>query len=341
MSTDTSTTRVSIPAPGTEAAEARNEYLARNSQRLEGPATQAPEPRVNDGAMRYNGDGSVSDIGVRSFNMADATNGETGVLATARAPGSAMPRPVSELQPTDLVTVGGMTTTVANAERIGVLRKNEAGRYVEANAPFSAADGDREENNTETLEEATEENAEDAPQVLPVEGAEDTLREIVEHTNAGERFNGLDQLLKQGEVSEATLNAAASQMQVEPQVLREKVETVTAAFERQAEAAVAKVADVDWNDFKAWANKQALVRLQGAARAHVLERSTKGYEALARDYVADLALHNQEHILNAKLEGGLRVERVGQDIVVFIPGHGSMTYSSAIRAGLISYKVAR
>ena len=59
---------------------------------------------------------------VASFNMAHASNGADGILGTATRGGT--PKPVSELHPTDKVTINGMETTVQVAERLDLITRD-------------------------------------------------------------------------------------------------------------------------------------------------------------------------------------------------------------------------
>ena len=57
-----------------------------------------------------------------SFNVAHASNGADCILGTATRGGT--PKPVSELHPTDKVTINGMETTVQVAERLDLITRD-------------------------------------------------------------------------------------------------------------------------------------------------------------------------------------------------------------------------
>ena len=75
--------------------------------------------------------------------------------------------------------------------------------------------------------------------------------------------------------------------------------------------------------------------LQKAMTAHAMERSTKGYTPLYQAYVETLADHSADDVLNASFGSGIKAQLVDRQVVLEIPGHGRMTYRSAIKAGLI------
>ena len=98
--------------------------------------TQAGSIRVNEGgtyAINMHSDGRVTTArgGVSTAQVArPASEDESaGLLATLR---SAQNAPISRAPlPSDLVSIGGIQTTVANATQLGLLRRDAAGNYYE------------------------------------------------------------------------------------------------------------------------------------------------------------------------------------------------------------------
>jgi len=95
--------------------------------------------RHNPSARHTSANGEITDLGSTGFNTAEFIGGETeGVIATAVTPWGA---PALEHNAKTLATVGGVQTTLENAQQMGYVTKNAMGQYVdtaqgEASAPL-------------------------------------------------------------------------------------------------------------------------------------------------------------------------------------------------------------
>ena len=261
------------------------------------------------------------------FNTADmAPAGATGILATARTPlGSP---PVNGIQPTDIITVNGMELTVAIAEHMGILQRDVSGRYAEATGGVDRAreGADAENRGTETV---------DTAEAFSDPKAEQALSEVCSGVSAGLQVSALQEIIASGQATPQTINRAASEAGVEPSEMDARVSGVMKHFETQAMQAVKGYGSEDPAAFFEWAREHQHRGLKTAMQAHGMERSTRGYEPMYREYVASMAEHDPASVPNAKFGGGITAQDVGDKVLLNIPGKGQMTYRTALKAGLI------
>jgi hypothetical protein len=90
------------------------------------------EPRVvaQPGAVAVSADGTTTSKSVQGLNTADFSNGQSGILGTARTV-TGSPRTSNAVHATDIVTVKGMEMSVATAEQLGILSRDALGNYQE------------------------------------------------------------------------------------------------------------------------------------------------------------------------------------------------------------------
>jgi hypothetical protein len=292
--------------------------------------------RVHVGA----GGMDVQSADTSRVQMAHVSNGEAGVLGTASRDGAA--RSAAELKPTDQVTVAGMRTTVANAERLGFLRRDPAtGIYTnatEAAVKEASGEAEAERQTTEAAKAAEEaQNAAEAAR-LPGEGAEEAAQFIADKVDAGTMTRAvLDMLRTDGNVDTSTLNAAASQAGVEPSAMGATLSKAMEGYTSQAEAFAAS-RGVDLQAFGAWATKQHGNELRQAMIGHVQNRDVSAYAPLMDRYVADLDVIDPNAILSAAFpDPGVTARRdeFTKRVVLNIPGMGEIGWTAAVRAGLV------
>lgn len=302
-------------------------------------ATAVPEAPTKASAEWVGGTYSWSpDLGSTSpsrasVNMAEVGNGASGILGTATSPSGA-PRLVGDLKPTDLVDVGGMRTTVQNAERMGLIHRDPgSGIYSEAGAKDTKAPPVAERA-SETRN--TQEINPDVDQRLSTPGAEETISELVKATSAGAQVRALGQIINGGEVERNTLTALASEAGIHPDELSGKLTSVMTAFRNQADEVAKSVGVADVEDLWDWARTTKGADLRKAMSDQAMQRNTSGYRALAQQYVENMDRRNPEAILGAQLGNGISVKKAADGrIVVAIAGRGEVSWSTAVRSGLV------
>lgn len=279
--------------------------------------------RVVGGAVSVQADGTVNQTGTHSVNTADLGNCLEGALGTARTK-TGSPR-MGELQPTDVVTIGGMEMSVQVAERLGMLTRDKAGALSE---------------NPEAAAEPPQETSEDPAVALPNQAAEQELASMCQTVDAGTQVHALGQLIQHGELDPTTLGRVASGMGVDLDVASGRLETVIEGFREQASQTVKALGSDDPSFFFEWAQKARPNQLQDAMRSHAMERSVDGYRSLYRAYVEDLGDSDPDFVLNADHGDGMTAQKVGNKVVLNVPGHGQIEYRTAVRMGIINMRGA-
>jgi hypothetical protein len=284
------------------------------------PTTIVGQP----GAVSVNGDGTVTTRGPQQFNTSEFTRGGTGILSTARTKtGSPC---MGDVQATDIVEVRGTTCRVDIAEQLGFLKRDASGRYVEAEGGADA---------TQTEKKQDDEAPADSGEALSDTKAETELTTLCSSVFAGTQINALQQIINRGAADAATITHAASEARMEPSQMNAHVQNVMDAFRAQAVTTVQGHGGADAETFFDWARENKPREMKAAMQAHGMERSTKGYEPIFREYVASIADDDPEAVLSAKFGGGIKAQRIGKDVVLTIPGRGQMTYRTALKEGLI------
>jgi hypothetical protein len=259
------------------------------------------EPSVSirtGGIVSYSG-GEASTVNAYS-SLNTANDDPSGGLQARSATGS--PR-YGALQSTDIISVAGTETTVSNAEALGLIERDVHGRY------HLVPDG------------ASRALANEPQEETPVDDAQALSNPAVEADLA--------------EILPGTLNRAASESGIEPNVLGERINTVVENFTHQAESMLKGLGADDPSAFWDWAQENHKAELQRAMSDHAMLRTTSGYTPLYQSYVETLADHSPEDVLNASFGSGIKAQMIDRQVVLDIPGHGRMTYRSAIKAGLI------
>ena len=126
--------------------------------------------------------GTVTERGTVQVQMGTLSNGEVGPLLSSLNRGGT-PKTASEARDDDLVDIGGHSTTVANAVRLGFLTRDKATGSLLDNTPALAA----AEAEKGAAEKAAAEAMENDPHYgKPLAGgATEALRELVSTTTAG------------------------------------------------------------------------------------------------------------------------------------------------------------
>jgi hypothetical protein len=276
------------------------------------------------GVVSYSGGEATTVDAYQSFNASDLTS--SGPLDVRTPWGS--PRQ-GALQPNDIVRLPSGETTVQVAESLGLIEKDIHGRYV------IVPDGEARALASEQPQEAPQDDA----QALPDTAAEANLADLAAIISPSTQVSVLQQLVgNDGNIHPNTLARAAGESGLEPGVLNDRISTVVQGFQHQAETVLKGLGADDPSTFWEWAQENHAADLKKAMTDHAMERTTRGYQPLFERYVESLAEHSPHDILNASFGSGIKAQMVDRQVVLEIPGHGRMTYRSAVKAGLITVK---
>lgn len=294
----------------------------------------APKVTYNDqpGAVSVNADGTTSVSRPQSYNTADAAPAvASGILATAKtAMGSPCMGPITAK---DIVTIHDMEVSVGTAEMMGMVHKDVMGRYVETTGGVEQAKAGADAENKR-------QESEDHGEAFADPQAETALTELCNGVSSGLQVAALQGIVADGAVDTTTLNRAASEAGIEPAEMQQRLNGVMEHFEAQAVKAVVGYGSDDPRGFFEWAQQSRPNDLKAAMNAHGMERSTKGYEPIYREYIASMADHDPESVMKAEFGGGITATKVKGQVVLNIPGKPPMSYRTAVKQGFIKVRGA-
>lgn len=277
----------------------------------------------NPGPISVNADGSTTNHGHQRLNTASFTSPvKDGILSTART--STGGPIMGDIKPADIITVNGVQMQASIAEQLGMISRDQSGRYAELSGGVEEA--------SRAPERTT---MEDGAVAFASPEAEQHLAELCSLTQPSSQVAVMQELITDGAISETTLNRAASEASKEPGEMSQRVQAVVAAFTAQANASVAAHGIENANDLWDWARQNRPNDLKHAMNQHGLTRDPKVYSGLAQEYVASLADHSPDDVLNAQFGGGMSAKKVNGQVVINIPGRGQIPYRAALKAGLI------
>ena len=273
------------------------------------------------------------------INTWDNANGEQGLLATARRNGT--PRPATELRDTDMIEIDGVETTVAVARRLGFIKADSRTGILENVSPeaLKEATGEAEQERAAQAAERAAQEARAAQEgsKLADPAAEAAAQTLASTVSENTVTRALMEIAENGEVSErAILRAASEAGVVDPAEMQATVSTAMAGFVDQAESFLTD-RGVDPQAFQAWARTEHSTAFKAAMMDHVRGRNVAAYGALADKYMANLDRIDPHAILNATFGNGItaRLDPGSRNVILDIPGHGSMAWGAALRAGII------
>lgn len=290
---------------------------------------------VTGGALEFTPGKGVTSRGYASHSTYDdlVQSNDHDVLSTAR---STYGTPINgrPLEPTDRVIISGMETTVAMAETMGYLRRNEFGQIVNGMSPAEEK-AKQLEASTKAAEVAQRE-ADSKLEGFGDAGAEKALTTLVQATSPSTQISAMADYITHGSPRPETVEAFATQLGLPAEAAKAKLEAAHNAFIAQGTAAVASIGVPDPEAWYAWAEKTHPGELKLAMEQHVRERTTAGYRKLAQSYMERLDTIDPEAILTAELGPGVRVRQDAQGrIVVTVPDGRSMSWAGAVKTGAI------
>ncbi|HLI12827.1 MAG TPA: hypothetical protein VKY65_14640 [Alphaproteobacteria bacterium] len=285
-----------------------------------------------------NGEVSVASSNMSSLNTSGAApKAESGsVISTARS-SSGAPLTGRQIGDNALINLGGMEVSIAAAARAGLIRQNENGLWEDVSGPFDdAAPSERQQHQQPAQEhgraaQETEQSANDASTVETLDPAsEQIMGEFVNGVGGMDVVAGAHEIVETGEASPEVLSRVASRMGVAPEQVAAKVETVKAAFEKQAREAVGANSEAVFD----WARRHSPQELRDAMYRQVNEGSTKGYRALAQRYFLTLDQHAPDIILNSPGVAHAQPQREKDGSITILVNGRRMPWRAAVRAGM-------
>ncbi|ANY77002.1 hypothetical protein BB934_01195 [Microvirga ossetica] len=278
------------------------------------------------GTVSYSGGEATNLSAYNSLNLADTD--PSGGLQARTATGS--PR-YGTLQPTDIIQIAGTETTVANAEALGLVERDQHGRYI------ATPDGPSRALANEPQEEAPQEDQGEALSDATVEA---DLAALVQASTASTQFAILGQLVSDGEVNPNTMSRVSSELGIHPQEAEARLGKVIEGFKAQAVSTFHQAGIEDPEGFISWAQHNRPDDFKAAMHSHGVERTTKAYQPLVSEYLATIADRDPEAVLEAQLGSGITATKQGNTVILTIPGVGQVDFKTAVRERLITVRGA-
>lgn len=276
--------------------------------------------------VSINADGETAErAGALRMNSNELFNTDgQGILSTAR---NDFGRPVSgaELGPKTIVSVTKengetMTMTLAGAEHAGLVKRGPDGSYTETSAEERQDGAQTEETNEAEAFSRPEAEAElvSLANALPAE---------IHHEVIAAYVGGRD-------LDVARIHDIGASVGQTPEEFQQRLNSVVASFQGQADAAVKALGiedGADLQDFYEWARTNQKGALADAMRQHCYARSTRGYVELANKW-----LNSTPPSEEALKKAGYKLGKTGDGKTTTIVINGrEMSLEVAARRGLI------
>ena len=302
------------------------------------PDGTPPQPRgvSNPGTQRSTPDGQGQQIDFMRSTV-DPSQGipAGGPITGVRDADYGSPKLLSEATMEDIVNVAGIgEMTLRSALHAGFVKDgdySDSPRQAPGEGAAARVSGDDQEpQEQEVHPDLAVERMDDA--------AETALSELLDGTDRLTAVAAAQELASGAEdFSDAHVESMASQLGVEPDVVREKAARVRAGFTKQAEATVAKELGpiFDAEDFWGWAWQNQPNAMREAVMAQVNQGTTSEYRKIASAYLDNLDRHDPHAILNADFGPGVTAKRMGDDVVIIANGTPMGRFADLLRAGMI------
>jgi hypothetical protein len=255
----------------------------------------------------------------------------------------------SKAKDSDLVSVGGLTTSVKAAINAGLLDANFRAVAGAATGEGNSMVGETGQQAIANEQALQQEQAKATPSVpsyaelqadpslglhhdvaVPLDSASETLMtKVVQSVDHGAYASAVGAHLAGRDVPPDTVQRIANSLGMSPGEAKQAMAQMQQAMETQAVNAAG-------HEVLEWARSAQPEKLQAAAQQQALQGSLRGYGDLQKAYIGQLDRLNPAAIINSPdgRKMGARVEQNGE-VSLDIPGVGRTTWGAALRGGLI------
>ncbi|MFO0407893.1 MAG: hypothetical protein ACK50Q_16095, partial [Labrys sp. (in: a-proteobacteria)] len=296
----------------------------------------------------------------QSVNTADFSNGQTGILATARSSLEGNRLQPHQLKGTDYVSIGSMNeVTVDMAVQLGFLvpdpvnggYREPGGGQSQAHQPLGAqarqpsnGQPSREALNTNihqdgfnTSTEAPSNN--DAGEMLALsEPAEKALLSVTQIVPREMQHSAAVSFADTGTISSSEITQLAEAAGLDADTTAIMIGGIHKEFHDQAVKVTGSLGVDSYEDFAEWAEQNYREEFADAVLKHITTRAPKAaYADLASRYVESLDSRDPEAILTAEVAPGIRTyfDDASKQVMVQLPGGVTTSYRAAVQRGLI------
>lgn len=229
-------------------------------------------------------------------------------------------------------SIPGDGVRLRDALAAGFVHKNEDGSYSAGPGTFGEKPDDKKADDDKADKGDTGDGEAMSSEI------EGTLNTLIEGSSSDDQLAAVHQVAEGGEVSPELIASVAQEMGIKPEDLQGQVGSVIDGFETQARDAMTKATGIDSQRILEWVWEHKMPELNKAMIEQGTQRSTAGYAALAREYLADLDTIDPDSILSANFSDDITARRDERGNVVITVNGQEHPWKSAVRAGLLSIK---
>lgn len=298
--------------------------------------TRQPQFEVGKGGIEVTGSGPIQRSAPAAHTSGQEAPADGSIMATVK---SASGGTIIDRSPrgTDIVSIGGMTTTISAAVAAGLLVRNHDGSYADKAAPAALTDQTAEAK-AKAPQTKIEEKAEPKGDEFGLpEGAQAALGKLVNNVMPGDTIKAMDSILVNGGVDENTIARMASQAGVEMAEMAEIVNTAHQGF-YDVGTRIVEEGGIDMDAFGQFiaADRQRSNKLTEAARAMVMSNDTKGLRALTDSFYEQADRFMPEETRAALTEAGFSWRDTPEGLKVLVNGT-PVSFNVAVKQQIVRF----
>jgi hypothetical protein len=248
-------------------------------------APREPQYVVGNGGLEIIGNGEVTRNSPVSYTQGQDDTFDGTIMSTVKAAHGGQ---IIDRSPNgnDIVSIGGMTTSINAAVAAGLLVRNQDGTFSDKAAPVTLND---------PTDKVAKQPEEEAPKAEPEgvsfgEEGDTAMHELMSGQNPSDLFKTVDSILQYGEMNQQTIERMASMAQIEPHEMEAKVATVWAGAAEAAADVLYEGGAGNEEAFEAFiaAKPQRQQEMIEAARNFFVHHKTEGLETMAEAYLTQM-----------------------------------------------------
>jgi hypothetical protein len=297
--------------------------------------SREPQAVVGKGGIEINGSGPVHRHAPAAYVSGQEAPADETIMGTVKAShgGQLIDRVPNGR---DLVSIGGMQTTIDAAVASGFLVRNQDGSFSDKAAPVKLRNPVAEAEATKPAEkEDTKKGIENALNLSSE--TTDALTKIATTAMQGDTIKAMDSIILNGDVDKNTLSRIASQMSIEPEDAQALLAQAAHGFYEAAEDLLG-AGGIDSEAFSAFANSDPAnaAKLAEASRALVMTNDTAGLKEMATSFYESADKFMPEETRQALTDAGFDY-RDGPDGLKVMVNGVPVSFNVAVKQQIIKF----
>lgn len=295
-----------------------------------------PHAVVGTGGLEINGTGPVQHHSPVTHTMGQDAAQPSSIMDTVKADHGGQ---IIERSPhgNDVVSIGGMTTTINAAVAAGFLIRNQDGSFSDKAMPEALRNPAAEARAKAPSQETPKPASNGTSELSLSTETTDALTKIATTAMPGDITKAVNGILMHGEVDANTLTRMAGQMGVEPTEVNALWEAAHGGF-YDAGANILGEGGIDDEAFGQWANSHPATaqKLMEASRALVMTNDTSGLKELQTSFYESADKFMPEETRAALTEAGFDYQDTPEGLKVVIDGT-LVSFGVAVKQQIIRF----